>query len=132
MMATEGAGRGVLIVPASLIDTAFGAAGHSDVQILCQPGPAEVIAAVAMACTTRTSRLNDVAGLADGSRLVQLSEEIGRIARTLATLAASPPTPSMPERARLAPPQPLTANLATAARARGRGWHRARPHPPPP
>src|SRR3546814_7687140 len=54
MMATEGAGRGVLIVPASLIDTAFGAAGHSDVQILCQPGPAEVIAAVAMACTTRT------------------------------------------------------------------------------
>src|SRR3546814_18758989 len=83
MMATEGAGRGVLIVPASLIDTAFGAAGHSDVQILCQPGPAEVIAAVAMACTTRTSRLNDVAGLADGSRLVQLSEEIGRIARPL-------------------------------------------------
>src|SRR3546814_2208866 len=31
MMATEGAGRGVLIVPASLIDTAFGEAGHSDV-----------------------------------------------------------------------------------------------------
>src|SRR3546814_8798498 len=30
MMATEGAGRGVLIVPASLIDTAFGAAGHSE------------------------------------------------------------------------------------------------------
>src|SRR3546814_15938424 len=48
MMATEGAGRGVLIVPASLIDTAFGAAGHSDVQILCQPGPAEVITAVAI------------------------------------------------------------------------------------
>src|SRR3546814_17269574 len=79
------------MLPASLLDTAFGAACHSDVQILCQPGPAEVIAAVVMACTTRTSRLNDVAGLADGSRLVQLSEEIGRIARTLATLAESPP-----------------------------------------
>src|SRR3546814_11106869 len=93
MMATEGAGRGVLIVPASLIDTAFGAAGHSDVQILCQPGPAEVIAAVAMACTTRTSRLNDVAGLADGSRLEQPPEENGRIPRNLATTSARPPTP---------------------------------------
>src|SRR3546814_18201554 len=75
MMATEGAGRGVLIVPASLIDTAFGAAGHSDVQILCQPGPAEVIAAVAMACTTRTSRLNDVAGLADRSEERRVGKE---------------------------------------------------------
>ncbi|WP_158010811.1 MarR family transcriptional regulator [Tardibacter chloracetimidivorans] len=126
MMATEGAGRGVLIVPASLIDTAFGAAGHSDVQILCQPGPAEVIAAVAMACTTRTSRLNDVAGLADGRRLVQLSEEIGRIARTLATLAESPPTPSMPERVRFAPPPPMTADVAAAAGAQVRALIRAR------
>src|SRR3546814_8046643 len=60
MMATEGAGRGVLIVPASLIDTAFGAAGHSDVQILCQPGPAEVIAAVAMRSEEHTSALQSL------------------------------------------------------------------------
>src|SRR3546814_20310749 len=114
------------MLPASLLDTAFGAACHSDVQILCQPGPAEVIAAVAMACTTRTSRLNDVAGLADGSRLVQLSEAIGRIARTLATLAESPPTPSMPERVRFAPPQPMTAHVAAAPGAPGAGLARAR------
>src|SRR3546814_20899131 len=79
-----------------------------------------------MACTTRTSRLNDVAGLADGSRLVQLSEEIGRIARTLATLAERPPTPSMPERVRFAPPQPMTADVAAAAGAQVRGLIRAR------
>src|SRR3546814_21048773 len=106
----------------SLIDTAFGAAGHSDVQILCQPGPAEVIAAVAMACTPRTSRLNDVAGLEDGSRLVQLSEEIGRIARTLATIAESPPTPSIPETVRFAPPPPMTADAIGRASCRDRVW----------
>src|SRR3546814_11295877 len=68
MMATEGAGRGVLIVPASLIDTACGAAGHSHLQILCQPGPAALLAALAMTCTTRTPSRHDATGAEVGLR----------------------------------------------------------------
>ncbi len=69
------------------IDRTMAIAGHPDVVLLCEPASGERIAALAMALRPRTARLNDVSNDVGSTRLVRLSEEISRIARTLATIA---------------------------------------------
>lgn len=124
--AHEGTGRAIVIVPPSLIDIAYGAISHPDVELLIQPDQAEIVATLAMVCTRRPMRLNDVSSVADGTRLVQLSEEIGRIARTLATLAENAPPRSVMEPAEFGAPPPLTADVSAAAGAKVRAMIRAR------
>src|SRR3546814_19883026 len=87
MMTADGACRAIVIVPPHLIDAVFARIGHGDIEVLSQPDQADIIAALALACLPRPFRLNDVFGDTSGSRLVQLSEVVGRLARALASLA---------------------------------------------
>lgn len=59
--------------------------------LLAEPDLAGLAAAVAEALSQKRLSLSDVARDADADRLQRLAEEVGRIARTLATLSASAP-----------------------------------------
>lgn len=125
-MAAEGASRAIVIVPPRMIDAVYARITHRDVDVLSEPDCADIVTALAMACAPRPLRLNDVSGVSDGNRLVQISEEIGRIARTLATLAENAPRQQRLEPADFALPPPMTADVASAAGARVRALIRAR------
>ncbi len=116
----------VVIVPPEMIDAVFAQLMHGEIEILCDPDEGDIVAALAMACARRPFRLNDVSGDANGSRLVQLSEEVGRIARALASLAENAPRASRLEPVEFEPVQPMTADVASAAGARVRALIRAR------
>lgn len=82
----------VVATTASLIDPVFSALGDIDAQILVDPDDAQRTAALALAVLHRTEiqRLSDVASDQSSARLRQLSEEVNRIAATLARLSSSP------------------------------------------
>lgn len=78
--------RSVIAAPEDLIDAIFAAAPDRDVFHLCRPNPVERAAAVALAGIRRHPRLHD--GTEDiHAVLQQLSDEVARIAGTLASLA---------------------------------------------
>jgi len=78
--------RSVVTVTPGLIDLAVARCPHRDVQILCGGGEADRIAALALALAG-TSLTLAFAAENDRGRLKQLSEEVGRIAKTLAALS---------------------------------------------
>lgn len=79
--------RSVVLIAPGMIDLAAACAGHSDVEILCASDDSGLSDAVATLMTPRRWQLNDVTADSGTTRLRELSEEVGRIARVLATLS---------------------------------------------
>lgn len=125
-LGNEGACGAVVIVPRDAIDVVFASVTHENVHILCEPDVNDIVAALAMACARRPYRLNDVVSDTGVNRLAQLSEEVGRMARTLANLAETAPRPTRIDPAAFDPMPPLTADVAVAGAARVRALIRAR------
>ena len=78
----------VITVPFDLLDLVAARAGHEAIAILCDPDPMERTGALGVALARTSPRLRDVTADAGAVRLRQLSEEVGRIARTLANLSS--------------------------------------------
>ena len=76
----------VVIVGPDLIDAASARVSHDHVALLCAPDPVDRAAATGLALGLRRDRLHD-RGEDSPPELRQLSEEVGRIARTLAALS---------------------------------------------
>lgn len=85
--ASAGRHGSVIAFAPALIDVIAGRAWHNAVTLLCAPDAIERAAAVGMALAPRRHRLHDVGSDGGAMRLRQLSEEVGRIARTLAALS---------------------------------------------
>lgn len=69
------------------IDLAYAAlGGRGGAQLLCRPGPADRLNAVAMARVPKTAALNDVTREGDAWRLQKLHEEVARIADALSRM----------------------------------------------
>jgi DNA-binding MarR family transcriptional regulator len=85
----------VAAVPKAMIDLAFGHLPSSTVQILVDPDAVERAVALAVAGSglARTRSLSDVATDNSATRLRQLSDEVSRIAATLARLSSGPGSP---------------------------------------
>ncbi len=79
--------RSVVLIEASQIDLAAAKAGHSDVQLLCGPDDRILAAGIETLLKPRSIELNDIGADGRVRGLRELSEEVGRIARTLATLS---------------------------------------------
>jgi hypothetical protein len=78
----------VMLVP-DLIDIVAARVRHDDVTLLCEPDALEQAAAIGVALAGRRARLHDIGSDGGTVRLRQLSEEVGRIAQTLASLSAT-------------------------------------------
>lgn len=88
--AAGGSGLGsVVSAPFSLIDLVAARAPHNRIIHLCGADEAERIAAVASASARPKHRLHDVGKDQGSTKLLELSEEVGRIANVLATLSTS-------------------------------------------
>ena len=90
-LAASGEAQVVASAPPSLIDLLYARLDQGSAQILIDPDDAQRAAAVslALAGVGRASRVSDV-GRDNAVRLRQLSDEMGRIASTLARLSATP------------------------------------------
>ena len=88
------AGRMPMIVatPASMIDAVLARIDSSAVEVLVDPDPVERLTAAAIATATARApaTLHDVAREPASQRLKQLSDEVGRIAASLARLSTGP------------------------------------------
>ena len=84
--------KGVISAPAALVDIVSARAGDGDIDLVIDGGEVERVSALALACSGfgRTHRLSDVAADKSADRLRQLSDEVGRIAATLARLSTGP------------------------------------------
>lgn len=85
----------VIAAPRQLIDP-LAAALDDDVQLIIDATPAERAAALSIALSRDTGRLSDVAADRNAERLRQLSDEVSRIASTLARLSTGPATAPAP------------------------------------
>jgi hypothetical protein len=106
--ASDGRCGCVVAAPAALVDPIFSRVSDGAVEIVIDGGDAERAAALAIATSGahRASRLSDVASDQSSERLRQLSDEVSRIASTLARLSAGPaasPRPAVPPAAAEAP-----------------------------
>lgn len=126
MMANDGHCHGLVSIRASMIDTVMAQISHRDMSVLCEPDEAERLCALALAMAPRGLRLNDIASEPGSTSLVQLSEEVGRIARALASLVERSPRTETAGMVDFMPPPPMTDNVATAAAAGVRALIRAR------
>ena len=83
----------IVSTTAELLDPMFGAFGDTEATILVDADEAERAAALALAASAldNSARLSDVTSDTSSIRLRQLSEEVNRIAATLARLSAAPP-----------------------------------------
>ncbi len=103
------AGRFPAIIssPLPLIDRIMTRIHHSSVELLVDPSPADRVAALAMATIARphNDRLYDVSAEPSAIRLRQLSDEVSRIAATLARLSVSPATTGVEK------PEPVTGDV---------------------
>ena len=90
-LAESGEAAVVASAPGSMIDLLFARLDHPLAQILIDPDDNQRAAALALALANvdRPSRVSDV-GRDNAVRLRQLSDEMGRIAATLARLSSSP------------------------------------------
>ena len=92
-LATSGEAAVVTSAPASMIDLLFARLDQGSAQILIDPDDAQRAGALSLALAgtgaQRPSRVSDV-GRDNAVRLRQLSDEMGRIAATLARLSSTP------------------------------------------
>jgi hypothetical protein len=83
-------GDAAVIVSADMacIDLAFAALGGNAAQLLCDPAPLDLAGAVALALQARETgpQFWDIGRESEAARLQRLSEEVGRLARTLDSL----------------------------------------------
>ena len=86
----------VVAAPAALIDPIAARLTDPNVELLVDPTPADRAAALAKATAKRggPARLHDVASEPSAARLRQLSDEVSRIAATLARLSVGPGSPA--------------------------------------
>jgi DNA-binding MarR family transcriptional regulator len=77
----------VVVAPLALVDRLFARGLDEDIAILCEPTPVERALAVSLATAPRKLMLNDIGKGQATARLQQLSEEVARIASTLAALS---------------------------------------------
>ncbi|MES2147006.1 MAG: MarR family winged helix-turn-helix transcriptional regulator [Pseudomonadota bacterium] len=88
------AGRYAAVVSTTgaLLDPVMAGIGDSDIALLIDAGEAERAAALAIATSSSSDvlRVADVANDGTGARLRQLSDEVNRIAATLARLSSAP------------------------------------------
>jgi hypothetical protein len=92
-----GRGCGLIVAaPASMIDLVAATIGSSDVEVVVDGDEAARASALALALARSNSplRLSDAASDRSAERLRQLSDEVGRIASTLARLSTSPAVPA--------------------------------------
>lgn len=89
--------RALVCVPLTLIDEAFAALPGPGESLLCAPGRAEIAAALALAVQpTPPVALHDIGRESEAVRLQRLSEEVSRIAHTLAALSGGAEDPRSP------------------------------------
>lgn len=88
LAARDGRHASVVAIAPTLIDIAAARAPHSGVILLCDPDPIERTAAIGLALTRGLRSRVQERGEESPMQLRQLSEEVGRIARTLAALSA--------------------------------------------
>jgi DNA-binding MarR family transcriptional regulator len=94
--AEVGAGRfpAVIAAPNSLIDPIFTRIRHPDIEVVIEGTPADRAAALAIAAARGEFRNNgvneDISAEPSAARLRQLSDEVSRIAATLARLSVAP------------------------------------------
>lgn len=97
--ADAGIYAGIVAGGASLIDPLLARVTSNRVEVLIDGAESERAAALALACSLRGSgtRVSDIAADNSAARLRQLSDEVGRIAATLARLSTGPEQrPGMP------------------------------------
>lgn len=118
LAAREGRFRSVVTISPDLIDLAAALCPNAD--LLCGATEAEGIAALALALAARVTRAQR-AEESGPARLKQLSEEMGRIAKTLAALSESEdlaPSPRAPRPSLMEGGQPSAAMIRATIRAR--------------
>lgn len=112
----------VISTTAELIDPMFSAFGSTNAHILIDADESERAAALALAANALdgAARLSDVASDNSSVRLRQLSDEVNRIAATLARLSATPPVgPAAAEVPQAGEPPAVSADaVRTIIRAR--------------
>ena len=113
-----GAGRYRAVVSAvpELIDPVSAIVASSDVEVIINAGEAERAAALAMLARPAAAGVRDSASDLSGPRLRQLSDEVTRIAATLAKLSAGTQPPAIAEAAIHAFPADAPAVSAEAVR----------------
>ncbi len=113
----------IVATSAELVDPVLARIDQGGVEMLIDPDEAERVAALAVALNHpfRDQRVADVASDQNAARLRQLSDEVGRIASTLARLSAVPPlAPSQRavEIIREEPPSVSVEHIRNVIRAR--------------
>jgi len=86
----------VIAAPAALIDPISARISDPKIELVVDGSPADRVAAMALATARRgvPARLHDVASEPNTARLRQLSDEVSRIAATLARLSVGPASPA--------------------------------------
>ena len=94
----DGRYAAVVSTIAALVDPVAARLDEPAIELIVDADDAERAAALAVAASRAAMprRLSDVASDQNAARLRQLSDEVGRIAATLARLSANPPAPSRP------------------------------------
>jgi winged helix DNA-binding protein len=95
---SDGRYAAVVSATAALVDPVAARLDDPAIELIVDADEAERAAALAIAASRAAlpRRLSDVASDQNAARLRQLSDEVGRIAATLARLSANPPAPSRP------------------------------------
>src|SRR3546814_5889867 len=79
----------IVAVPHAGLDDAYAALGDAPVDLLCDPIEGDLTAAIALSLqAAQSTLLHDIGRESESLRLQQLSEEVSRIARTLANLSS--------------------------------------------
>jgi hypothetical protein len=99
--AREGTSGAVIVMPQAQIDDVMGLIDEPNVILLCDPTAEERAAALSFSLAERRHKLHDQSLEADAERLRRLSEDVARIATTLAELSTSARTVAyVPQRPR--------------------------------
>lgn len=82
----------IIAAPVSMIDPLMAVIGDRAIDLLVDPDAVERVSTLALATARRgvDARVHDVSGEPSAARLRQLSDEVGRIAATLARLSTGP------------------------------------------
>lgn len=101
----------VIATTRDLIDPVAALVGSADIDILVDPDTADRLSAFALAraAVTATARFNDISAEPSTARLRQLSDEVSRIAQTLARLSSGAPSTILDK-----PLTPIEAGTAPA------------------
>lgn len=82
----------IVATPMARLDTVLAAIGDTEAEVLVDPDAVDRVSALALSTATRgtAASVHDVSAEPSAARLRQLSDEVGRIAATLARLSTGP------------------------------------------